>query len=178
MSGILAIIHPAQYDMAYKIKMRLMESSDCENTLRKWGTVYTAATVIANRRTPYHRDNGSRVEWYDMLTSYGPYDKAPFHLEPLGLRINNPPGTICAFSGRAIRHGVRKIEQPRISLALYLRDNVRDGADVDSAGWMTQQSFEPLVGPKRGSLRPCKHQVSSEVMAELVKGLRDAKISK
>ena len=84
--------------------------------------------------------------WYDILTSIGPYQDAPLYLSPLGIRINNPPGSICAFSGMALRHGVRYTQFPRISFAMYLRENVRAGVHVPAAKWMTQSVYREITG--------------------------------
>ena len=113
-----------------------------------WGSE-RAGTAFPNRSTRYHRDLGSRYEWYDLLTSFGPYIQAPLYLSPLGLRINNYPGTVCAFSGMALRHAVRYTAHPRISVAFYLRENVRAGVHVKPAGWMSQSTYRNITGYSR-----------------------------
>ena len=143
---MLYIIHPAQYEMAWKVKQELLFNGSCAETLAVWPSVFTAMSVISNRETPYHRDSQSRMCWYDMLTSVGPYKDAPLYLSPLGIRIHNPPGTICAFSGMALRHGVRYTPDPRISFAMYLRENVRAGVHVLPAKWMTQSVYRRITG--------------------------------
>ena len=155
--------------MAYEIKQNMMEDGICTNELEQWASVYTAATIISNRETPFHRDLGSRVEWYDLLTSFGPYTRAPLFMDPIGIRVNNPPGTVCAFSGMALSHSVRRILTSRISMALYLRENMREGADVDPAFWMNQMQFEAFMGGDRGDVQKMGRSVSRETMEELVK---------
>lgn len=114
----------------------------------------TALSIICNRETPYHRDTQSRMQWYDILTSVGPYDIAPLYLSPLRFRANNPPGSICAFSGMGLRHGVRKCSSSRISLAWYMRESVRTGESVEPAGWMSQAVYKDLIGPITFGIRP------------------------
>ena len=145
-SGILHIIHPSQYEMAWNMKLKLIDMECCADTLHSWPSVFTAVSIISNRETPYHRDGQSRMSWYDMITSIGPYDNAPIYLAPFGIRIDNPPGTVCAFSGMAIRHGVRYTQHPRISFAWYLRENVRHGAGTLPAQHMTQSVYESVSG--------------------------------
>lgn len=173
MDGILAIIHPAQYDMARKIKQRTTKSSaECAPVLRQWSSVFTAATIISNRESPFHRDSGSAFQWYDMLTSVGKYLEAPLFLRPIGLRIHNPPGTVCAFSGMALSHSVKEIDWARVSMALYIRENMRDFVGCNPAGWMTQSFYETLIGPERGSLRETGFRDAEQELQRIVEAMR------
>lgn len=163
MSGILSIAHPKQYDMAKEMKERLMESGQCTEALQRWPMVFTAISVITNRESPFHRDLHEGWQWFDLLLSFGPYKHAPLYMANFGVRIPNPPGTICLFGGRAILHGVRRVS-PRITLALYMRENIQKELGIESAGWMTQQQYHPYVGARRHSLRrsrPSKSEDSS-----------------
>ena len=153
LTGILAVINPQQYQMGKEIKRRAMGEGHCISPLEEWASVYTAMTVLANRSTRYHRDTGSRFEWYDLLTSLGPYNQAPLYIGPIGLRINNPPGTVCAFSGMALSHAVREICSSRISMAFYIREDMRAGFGVQPAPFMTQNKFEKYLGHCCGRLR-------------------------
>lgn len=146
-SGIMYIIHPEQYQMGRDIQEKMIKRNRCASTVREWPSVMSALSIISNRETPYHRDTQSRMTWYDLLTSVGPYTIAPLYLSPFRFRIDNIPGTICAFSGMALRHGVRKCELSRISFAWYMREPVRDGEFVDPAGWMAQLVYRDLIGP-------------------------------
>ena len=156
LTGILAVINPRQYAMAKKIKDRAIRDGHCTSPLQQWASVYTAATILANRSTRYHRDLGSRYEWYDILTSFGPYVQAPLYLAPIGLRINNYPGTVCAFSGMAFSHTVRSISSSRLAMALYMREDMREGFAVPPSPFMHQHDFERYIGPDHGRLR--RHQ--------------------
>lgn len=145
-SGVLSIIHPDQYDMGRLTHDRIIHSNTSGTTVQEWPSVYSALSIISNRKTPYHRDCHSRMPWYDSLMSIGPYGIAPLYLEPFRFRVNNPAGSLCAFSGMAIRHGVRKCMKSRISFAWYMRENVREGQDVSPAGWMRQEVYSQYVG--------------------------------
>ena len=147
-SGILHIIHPSQYVMARAVQKGITGRGLCREAHRIWPTVFNAVTMISNRETPFHRDSKSSSSWYDVITSVGPYDKAPLYLSPLAIRTDNRPGTVCAFSGVAHRHAVRRIVYPRVCFAWYQREDVRRGAFVDSAGYMTQKHYNDCVGPK------------------------------
>ena len=156
LTGVLAVINPRQYNMAREIKRRTMSQGYCTPVLQQWASVYTAVTILANRSTRYHRDMGSRYEWYDLLTSFGPYVQAPLYLAPIGLRINNYPGTVCAFSGMAFSHTVRSISSSRLAMALYMREDMREGFAVPPSPFMHQDDFERYIGPDHGRLR--RHQ--------------------
>ncbi|KAK7685093.1 hypothetical protein QCA50_011930 [Cerrena zonata] len=145
MSGILAITHPKQYNMAKQMKERLMMSGQCTEALQRWPMVFTAISVITNWESPYHRDLHEGWQWFNFLVSFGPYKYAPLYLANLGVRVDNPPGTICLFGGKAILHGVRRVS-PRITLALYMRQNIQEELGIQSARWITQQEYDLYVG--------------------------------
>ncbi|KAK7677485.1 hypothetical protein QCA50_003723 [Cerrena zonata] len=151
-SGILAITHPQQYEMAKEMKDSMITSGNCAEALGRWPTVFTAISVITNRESPFHRDLHESWKWFDFLLSFGPYKHAPLYLANLGIRVNNPPGTICIFGGRALWHGVRRVS-PRVTLALYMRKNIQKELGIQSASWMTQQEYSNYIGPQRHNLR-------------------------
>lgn len=151
-SGILAITHPRQYEMAKWMKNSMIASGDCEDALGRWPMVFTAISVISNRESPFHRDLHESWKWFDFLLSFRPYQHAPLYLANLGIRVNNPPGTICIFGGRALWHGVRRVS-PRITLALYMRKNIQKELGIQSASWMTQHEYDSFIGSKRHNIR-------------------------
>ncbi|KAK7676689.1 hypothetical protein QCA50_020049 [Cerrena zonata] len=151
-SGILAITHPRQYKMAKEMKERIIASGDCKEALERWPMVFTAISVISNRESPFHRDLHESWKWFDFLLSFGPYDHAPLYLANLGIRVNNPPGTICIFGGRALWHGVRRVS-PRVTLALYMRKNIQKELGIQSAPWMTQHEYNSYIGSQRHNIR-------------------------
>ena len=147
-SGILFITHPHQYRMGHEIHESMIRRNRCGPTISRWPSIQTAISIISNRSTPFHRDEKSQMQWYDLLCSVGEYDKAPLYLSPINVRVDNLPGSVCAFSGMALRHGVRKCSGSRISFAWYLRDDVRRGEGVEPADWMTQRYYDSYIGWK------------------------------
>lgn len=139
--------------MSRTTKQSMLTSGICSDVLQQWPSVFTAVSVITNRATPYHRDISTAWEWYDLILSFGPYRTAPLYLPILGVRVNNSPGTVCAFSGRALRHGVRRIDSARISIAFYTRKNVQEGEKVQPVGWMHQSEYEDDIGQDRCNIR-------------------------
>ena len=135
--------------MGLKVHASMTSRGRCADTIARWPSAQTAISIISNRATPFHRDEKGRMQWYDLLTSIGTYTKAPLYLSPLNMRFDNTPGSVCFFSGMAIRHGVRKCTGSRIAIATYLRDDVREGEGITPAEWMTQTEYLPYVG-RRG----------------------------
>ena len=134
--------------MARAMQDRMIEEGCCNDIVERWPSAQTAVSVIANRATPFHRDSKSRVTWYDLITSIGPYDCAPMYLSAINLRIDNFPGTMCGFSGSAFRHAVRRCELSRISIAWYMREDLRQRTGVEPASWMVQRKYRDFVGPR------------------------------
>ena len=146
LSGVLRIIHPDQYRAGMEV-MRSMRRSILENRcLSRWPSVFNAITLISDRHCPMHRDSGGAFYLYDMLISVGSYTSAPMCLMPLGVQVRNSPGTVVAFSGSAIRHGVAEADGHRICHALYMRESLHRYCGVQPCGWMTQNCFAPWIG--------------------------------
>ena len=138
--------------MARSIKKRVLKSGRCVDSLGRWASVFTAATILANRSTRYHRDSGTRFQWYDLLMSLGPYRSAPLYLSPIGVKTPNRPGTVCAFSGTAWSHAVRGILTSRICISLYMRETMREGFKAKAAPFMDQEVYSDFIGPHCGKL--------------------------
>ena len=85
-----------------------------------WGSVFNAVGIISNRKTPLHRDCNTRPQWYDLLTTVGDYATAEMSLPTLGLRLKYDRGTVVAFSGRMLRHGVCKVDGDRQCVVWYM----------------------------------------------------------
>ena len=108
-----------------------------DDALDTWSMVYTNISVIANQGTPLHHDPYSRSNWYDILVSVGEYKDCYLDIPTLGLKLEYSPGTIVAFSGRLLRHGVNKVDGHRCCFAYYMRDNIHNFLHVPATEWMT-----------------------------------------
>ena len=53
--------------------------------LNLWYSFFNGVQVISNREAPIHRDNSTRLEWYDLLATVSPYHGAIFKLPGLEL---------------------------------------------------------------------------------------------
>ncbi|KAK7696325.1 hypothetical protein QCA50_000979 [Cerrena zonata] len=144
-SGMLRVMHPDQYRMAWEVMNRLravrpMEAMWC------WPTVFNAVTIVANRQCPLHRDAEGMYRCYDILASVGEYESAPLYLSSLGIQIPNGPGTVVGFSGKALRHGVADAMGSHICHAYYVCESLREFLGVRPTAWMSQEMYRKWVG--------------------------------
>lgn len=146
-SGILRVMHPDQYRMAWEVMNRLRIMRPLE-ALFRWPTIFNAATIVANRQCPLHRDAEGTYPCYDMLVSVGEYEVAPLHLSSLGFKIPNGPGTVAGFSGKVVRHGVADAAGNRIGHAYYVRESLREFLRIRPTGWMSQEMYRKWVGER------------------------------
>ncbi|KAI6146404.1 hypothetical protein BKA82DRAFT_4015918 [Pisolithus tinctorius] len=58
-------------------------------------------------------DINGRDPWYDLLVTMGDYLPLDFVIPTLNLRLHYNPGTIIAFSGSALEHGVGAVDGDR-----------------------------------------------------------------
>ena len=143
LSGILRIIHPDQYRAGVEVMCIMQHRCTQNQYLSRWTSVFNAITLISDRHCPMHRDVGGDFHLYDMLISVGSYSSAPMCLMPLGVQVPNSPGTLVAFSGTGLRHGVASANGHRICHALYMRRSLQLYCAVNPCGWMTQECFAP-----------------------------------
>ena len=137
-SAILAVVHPNLYDAGWKAMDCLMKTPEVcpQNVLSQWASVFSGVSVISNRMTPLHRDNGSRTHWYDVLVSLGSYQNCNLELPGLGISLEYSPGTVVGFSGMVLEHAVPMVEGDRVCYAYFMKDNVHDWAKVPCKDWM------------------------------------------
>jgi hypothetical protein len=140
-SAILRIMHPALYTAGGQTMQRLSADDSLRSALSQWSSVFNACSLLSNRWTPNHRDSYSRVQWYDILTTFGPYRGAILNLPSVGLHLQYPSGTVVGFSGKMLRHGVAECEGERICLAYYMRDKVHERMGVEAAPWMKMDYY-------------------------------------
>jgi hypothetical protein len=69
-------------------------------------------------------------------------------LPSIGIRMAYKSGTVMAFSGKMLRHGVPECDGERICLAYYMRDKVHERMGVEAAQWMKMQYYADVVGSR------------------------------
>jgi len=143
LGGILAIINPAQYDVgiacveAFANHPEKVAKRDLlADLLEAWTSPYTACSLMNNRDTPLHRDNGGRYSSMDMLTSVGEYDGGRLYLPGLGLEFGYGSGSVVGVAGRVVQHGANA-NGDRLCIAQYFRENVLDALGISEVEWTT-----------------------------------------
>ncbi|KAI5998405.1 hypothetical protein F5J12DRAFT_680600, partial [Pisolithus orientalis] len=100
-----------------------------------WPMVYTNISMIANQSAPLHHDLQSHADWYDMLISVSNYSECVLDIPSLGLQFDYWPGTVVAFSGWLLQHGVNDVSGNHCSLAFYMQDNIQKWLGVPQSDW-------------------------------------------
>ncbi|KAG2108098.1 hypothetical protein BD769DRAFT_1352873 [Suillus cothurnatus] len=140
-SAALRVMHPRQYWEGLTNMVTLgslaneMELQQMPEKLCKWASVFSALSIVSNRETPFHRDTLSRMQWFDILTSVGHYSHARMLLPSLQIDLRYDSGVMVGMSGRAVRHGVHKVDGDRICWAWYMRDNLHDFTKTPRGGF-------------------------------------------
>jgi len=128
--------------MARDAMLRLeANGGECADLVGIWSSVFNGCQVLSNRETPIHRDNNSRVEWYDLLCSVGPYHGARFEMPTVGLQFSYDTGVVMALCGKVLRHGVSPTPGERICIAYYMRENVQARLGSTYAGWCNRDGY-------------------------------------
>jgi len=115
----------------------LVAKSDyLSEVMTAWTSPYTGFSLINNRDTPFHRDNGAGYSAMDTLLTVGKYQKGWLYLPGLGYRLFYNSGTMVMLAGRVLRHGA-SADGERLCCSWYLRSNVLESLNVDEPGWVT-----------------------------------------
>lgn len=114
-----------------------------------WPSVFSALSVISNRRTKSHLDKGSYDSAYDIVLSGGDYSNCRFEVEDIGAQFRYEPGTLVALLGRALRHKVpRWMGKDRTCYAHYVRDDVLLKHECRRSGWVDILGFKKYMGER------------------------------
>ena len=145
--GILSVIHPELYVAGVNCLKVLNKDPGLVHkgqalaaVLKVWSSPFTAITVISNRDTPYHRDNGSAHSWFDILVGLGDYKIGRIEFPGLGMRLKYDPGTILAFTGRVLQHGAN-CPGDRACVVYHMKSNVVRELGVTSPSWVNERQF-------------------------------------
>lgn len=139
--GILAVIQPDLYDIG-QAALRMIgreprlvyKGEHFPDILPHWKSPFNVMSIISNRQTPLHRDNGGRYSWMDILVTLGEYSGGIFKLPGTGMSFNYDPGTVIGLAGRVLQHGATSPGN-RVCLAYYMRQNVIDYLELPPPGW-------------------------------------------
>jgi hypothetical protein len=141
LGAVTAIIHPTTFMTGVNCINAIERSSDIAKSenlpdlLKVWTAPFVAASVISNRDTPLHRDNGATYGSMDVLASVGPFEEAKFMVPSLGYQFLFGSGTVIGLLGRVVPHAAEASGE-RLCYAQYLRENILSSLGVDSPGLM------------------------------------------
>ena len=142
LAATLSIMHLQLYTVGHESMIRLWQTASVEwdnkmlDILWIWPSVYNTASIMANRCSPYHMDMNGKVEWFDQLLMVAGLDMV-FPRQHLRLRYN--PGTMIAFFGRLLVHGVGDVEGERVCIACYMQQKVHSAFGIQPCDYAKLQ---------------------------------------
>jgi len=122
---------------------RIAKREMLDDLLTVWSSPFIAASLINNRNTPLHRDNGATYASMDMLASVGHFQSCKFMVPSLGYEFLFRSGTVIGLLGRVVPHEAEAIGE-RLCYAQYLRENILDTLGVDQPGWINIQTLAQM----------------------------------
>ena len=143
LGGILAVINPAQYragiaciEAIAENHSQIAKSETLKDLLSDWSSPFNVISVMNNRDSPLHRDNGGGYSTMDMLISVGEYSNCLFSVPGLGAEFWNRSGSVVALAGRVVRHGA-SADGERLCIAQYSRETVFEELDIPEPDWIS-----------------------------------------
>jgi len=140
--GLTALINPEVYRAgmecldAITLNPELIAKNvDLCDILAFWTSPYLAVSLISNRNTPLHRDNGGGYPTMDLLITVGKYRRGWFNVPSLGYNLRYNSGTVIGICGRVVRHGAIA-EGERLVWAHYLKANVLQELGIKEPYWV------------------------------------------
>jgi hypothetical protein len=136
LGGVIGLIHPTTFKTgasciwAIASNGQIQKAENLPELMKIWTSPCTAASVINNRNTPIHRDNGATYGSMDFLTSVGPFSIARFMVPTLGYEFYFKSGTCIGLLGRIVPHAAEAAGE-RLCYAQYLRENILTTLGVD-----------------------------------------------
>ena len=145
LDAVLAICSPSQHAAGQAARAKLLSGDPALRTLpevaRTWNSAFTGLALMANRRSPVHRDSQGRAVWYDLLMSLGPYHRSCLDFPDLGLSLAYPPRTLSLVLGKNIRHAVEGWTGEQLCYAYFMRDKVHACLDIPEHNWPTEDEY-------------------------------------
>lgn len=145
--AVLSVINPNQFNSGISAIERIWSEPEkvkkrevLPDLLKIWTSPSLAMSLMSDRDSPYHRDNGGSYPSMDTLLSVGNYKEGEFHAPGLGLDFWYPSGTMVTFAGRVIRHGATA-DPGRLCLSLYQKENVLQALDISEPDWVHIDDF-------------------------------------
>ena len=130
LGALTSILNPSIYKTGKASILKMAEnpslvakSQGLADLLRHWTSPFLAMSLMSNRNTPLHRDNGGAYASMDLLVSVGNYQNGWLQVPGVGFNLNYYSGTVVCLAGRVVRHGAT-VEGERVCWAQYNREDV------------------------------------------------------
>jgi hypothetical protein len=108
-NAIMALISPELYSIGMDAIAQLKSGNQVakqHTNVKLWPSVFSGLEVIANRRTPLHRDPRAAPPMYDFLLSAGTHSEAFISLVDIDAQFCYNPGTGVILCGKMLLHEV------------------------------------------------------------------------
>jgi|SRR5215510_5564535 len=146
---LLSLIGAELYAAGSKAMNELTSDPAAHPHVRAWPSVFSGISVISNRKTLAHRDQGGWPQCYDLLLAAGNYSNALFSVPDVGAEFQYNPGTVVAICGKVLRHAVYDWSGgERLCYAHFMRNNVHNRLQVKQTSWSSMQLYESCMSRK------------------------------
>jgi hypothetical protein len=141
LGAVLGLIHPPTFKAGVHCVESIAHSPDVskrenlDELVELWTSPCIGGSIINNRNTPLHRDNGASFGSMDILASVGNFHDGKFMVPTLGYRFLFASGAAFGLLGRIVPHAAEATGQ-RLCFAQYLRENVFSTLGVEEPGWI------------------------------------------
>jgi hypothetical protein len=141
LGGIYSVMHPALAEAGFRYVQTVTDNATgiekghlIAGLAEVWTLPFVSMSIMVNRETPLHRDNGGAPEWLDVLLPLGTYADGYFNVPGLGRRFHYSPGDLVGLAGRILRHSA-ECNGNRACIAFYMRKNVFSSLGLPHVGW-------------------------------------------
>lgn len=141
LGAVLGVIHPPTFTAGVNCIRNIEQSPEIakrenlDQLVKVWTSPCIAGSIINNRNTPVHRDNGASFGSMDILASVGNFYDGQFLVPSLGYRFLFGSGAVFGLLGRIVPHAA-EVTGERLCFAQYLRENVFSTLGVEEPQWI------------------------------------------
>ena len=146
LGAVLGVIHPPTFNAGVNCIQGIEQSPEIrkrenlDQLLNVWTSPCIAGSIINNRNTPLHRDNGASCGSMDIMASVEAFYKVTFTVPSLGYEFLFSSGSVFGLLGRIVPHGA-EVEGERMCFAQYLRENIFSTLGVDEPEWINIENI-------------------------------------
>lgn len=120
---------------------RVAKREHLDELLHIWTSPFPTVSLMNNRNSPLHRDNGGGYSYMDILLSVGDYRDGHFYVPGVGGDLSYCAGNVIGLCGCIVQHGATAVGE-RFVFAQYLRETVLKSLGIPDPDWVYIQDFE------------------------------------